>query len=215
MRPPSAAGRRGRRDEVLAALRSSGRAMTIAELATELGVHVNTVRFHLDGLVRRGQVEPVESTRSGPGRPRGRYRLVAGMDPAGPRRFLMLAEILTRSLATGPAPQQRAVEAGREWGRQLPAPPAGRNPVGHLVAHLADLGFAPEQDSRDRSRIDLRHCPFLELAQTHAAVVCPIHLGLMQGVMETAGAPVAVDRLEPFVEPDLCVAHLAAVVVTP
>jgi hypothetical protein len=37
----------------------------------------------------------------------------------------------------------------------------------------------------------------------------PVHLGLMRGAMETRGAPVAVDRLEPFVEPDPCLAHLS------
>jgi predicted ArsR family transcriptional regulator len=42
-------------------------------------------------------------------------------------------------------------------------------------------------------------------------VVCPIHLGLMRGVLESAGASVAVDDLAPFVEPDLCVAHLSSV----
>jgi len=57
----------------------------------------------------------------------------------------------------------------------------------------------------------LRHCPFLELAETSAQVVCPVHLGLMQGAMDAWGAPVDVDRLDAFVEPDLCLAHLTPV----
>ena len=59
------------------------------------------------------------------------------------------------------------------------------------------------------SRIGLRRCPFLEVAAVRSAVVCPVHLGLMQGALETWGAPVTVDHLEPFAEPDLCLAHLA------
>jgi predicted ArsR family transcriptional regulator len=59
--------------------------------------------------------------------------------------------------------------------------------------------------------VGLRHCPFLELAEVRAQVVCPIHLGLMQGAMAAWDAPVTVDRLVPFAEPDLCVAHLGAV----
>ncbi|MGZ4289361.1 MAG: transcriptional regulator, partial [Gaiellaceae bacterium] len=43
-------------------------------------------------------------------------------------------------------------------------------------------------------------------SRTH--IVCPIHLGLMQGAMAAAQSPVTVERLEPFVEPMLCVAHL-------
>jgi predicted ArsR family transcriptional regulator len=49
----------------------------------------------------------------------------------------------------------------------------------------------------------------LELAETRKAVICPIHLGLMQGALETWGAPVTVDRLDAFAEPDLCLAHLS------
>jgi predicted ArsR family transcriptional regulator len=37
-----------------------------------------------------------------------------------------------------------------------------------------------------------------------------VHLGLMQGALTAMRAPVTVDRLDPFVEPDLCVAHLAS-----
>jgi predicted ArsR family transcriptional regulator len=57
--------------------------------------------------------------------------------------------------------------------------------------------------------VGLRHCPFLELAETRKAVICPIHLGLMQGALETWQAPVTVDRLDAFAEPDLCLAHLS------
>ena len=81
-----------------------------------------------------------------------------------------------------------------------------------MVAALDELGFAPERrTSNGEQRVGLRHCPFLELAETHASVVCPIHLGLMQGALEAWGAPVTVDRLEAFVEPDLCLAHVTAV----
>jgi predicted ArsR family transcriptional regulator len=46
------------------------------------------------------------------------------------------------------------------------------------------------------------------LAEERSAVVCPIHLGLMQGALEAWNAPVTVDRLEPFVEPGLCLTHM-------
>jgi predicted ArsR family transcriptional regulator len=77
---------------------------------------------------------------------------------------------------------------------------------------LADLGFAPERsDCGDDQRIGLRHCPFLELAESHAEIVCPIHLGLMQGAMEAWGASRTIGRLDQFSEPDLCVAHLTPI----
>jgi predicted ArsR family transcriptional regulator len=40
-------------------------------------------------------------------------------------------------------------------------------------------------------------------------VVCSIHLGLMQGMLAELDAPIDTDRLDPFVEPDLCVARLS------
>lgn len=80
--------------------------------------------------------------------------------------------------------------------------------IDHLVAVLDDLGFAPERRaSNGRQQVGLRHCPFLELAETQAGVVCPVHLGIMRGALQTWGAPVTVDRLDAFVEPDLCLAH--------
>ena len=43
---------------------------------------------------------------------------------------------------------------------------------------LDELGFAPERRAANgNQQIGLRHCPFLELAETRTAVVCPIHSG--------------------------------------
>jgi predicted ArsR family transcriptional regulator len=61
-----------------------------------------------------------------------------------------------------------------------------------------------------RYRLCLRQCPFREVAQQHQDVVCALHLGLMQGALAQMRAPVTADRLEPFAEPGLCVAHLTA-----
>ncbi len=79
-----------------------------------------------------------------------------------------------------------------------------------LVDLLADLGFAPEAGGPD-DEIRLRHCPFLELTQRETGLICPVHLGLMRGGLAKLGASVTVDRLLPFVEPDLCVAHIVSI----
>ena len=83
--------------------------------------------------------------------------------------------------------------------------------MGRLVAVLDELGFAPEHDdlaADDHPRIGLRHCPFLELAQSRPEVICSAHLGVMRGLAEGWRAPFTVDRLDSFAEPDLCVVHL-------
>jgi predicted ArsR family transcriptional regulator len=205
----------GRRLEVLHALRSVNTPLTTAQIAEQLGLHPNTVRFHLDILVENGQVECIPTDHRRPGRPPQLFRAVRGMDPTGPRRYQVLAEVLVEQLVEEPDAARRAAAAGRAWGRRLDLPPAagGRavdQQVDHLVSLLDDLGFAPERPGTgERGQIGLRHCPFLELSQTRASVVCPVHLGLMQGALEAWRASVTVERLDAFVEPDLCIAHLA------
>jgi predicted ArsR family transcriptional regulator len=203
----------GRRDDVLRVLKAAHTSMSIAAIADTLDVHPNTVRFHLDTLVNAGRVEQVASDRKGPGRPALLFRATQRMDPGGPRHYRLLAEILAVALAGDRDAGARATAAGREWGRQLKPPPpttteapGAEDSIQHLVDFLDELGFAPER--RGSERVELRHSPFLELAETQKTVICPIHFGLMQGALETWRAPVTADRLEAFVEPDLCLVHL-------
>jgi predicted ArsR family transcriptional regulator len=208
------AGRRRR--EVLRLLRSSPAPMSIVAIAEELGVHPNTVRFHLDSLVAYDQVEQAEHGRKGPGRPPLMFQAVRQMDRGGVRHYRVLAEILSTALAAERNPRAKAMAAGRAWGRELesrlespPATSSAEDAIDRLVEALDELGFAPERrTSNGEQQVGLRHCPFLELAETRASVVCPIHLGLMQGALETWAAPISVDRLDAFVEPDLCLAHI-------
>ncbi len=206
----------GRRREVLRLLRASSNPMSILAIADELSVHPNTVRFHLDVLVGGGQVEQVAPDRRGPGRPPLMFQAVRQMDRGGTRHYRMLAEILGTALAAEQNSGNKALAAGRAWGLKMESPSDGdtgaEESIDRLVEMLDELGFAPERRAANGGhQVGLRHCPFLELAETRTAVVCPIHLGLMQGAMETWGAAVTVDRLEAFVEPDLCLAHLRSV----
>ncbi|WP_156656058.1 metalloregulator ArsR/SmtB family transcription factor [Mycobacterium sp. 852002-51971_SCH5477799-a] len=198
-------------------LRAAPDPMSIAGIADVLGVHPNTVRFHLDSLVADGQVEHVELDRKGPGRPPLMFRAVRQMDRGGTRHYRLLAEVLAMGFAAEHDPGPKALAAGRAWGRRIDSEPrplpetpdSAEEAIGRLIDVLDELGFAPEHRvSNGEQQIGLRHCPFLELAENSSSVVCPVHLGLMQGAMETWGAPVSVDRLDPFVEPDLCLAHL-------
>jgi predicted ArsR family transcriptional regulator len=203
----------GRRHDVLRVLKAAHSPMSIATIADTLDVHPNTVRFHLDTLLSSGQVEQVAPDRKGPGRPALMFRATQRMDPGGPRHYRLLAEILATSLAGDRDAGARAMAAGRAWALQLTPPPSStagelgaEESIEHLVGLLDELGFAP--DRRGDQQVELRHCPFLELAESQKAVVCPIHLGLMRGALEIWEAPVTVDRLDAFVEPDLCLVGL-------
>jgi predicted ArsR family transcriptional regulator len=208
----------GRRDLILSMLRESARPLSITEIAAQFGVHPNTVRFHLDALIDAGRVERTLGDPAGPGRPPMLFWARREMDRNGPSNYRLLAEILTGNLAaTAADPAIAATALGRAWGasvtdQSLPRAVATKGEaVTQLVGLLDDLGFEPEPDRGGRtSQIRLRHCPFLELIDDHADVICSLHLGLMQGAMKAMTASVTVNRLEPFVEPDLCVAHLTS-----
>jgi len=207
-----------RRRAVLGALRNADAPVGVNDIAETVGVHPNTVRFHLDALVTQGAVERTLEESSGPGRPRTVYSPRKGMDRGGKRGYQMLARILLSQLASaGPDAESAAIEAGRAWGQHLmpPAPPfhdvTDHEAVDRLTELLSDLGFDPMADGNPGEapeRIRLRHCPFLELAEEYGQIVCPLHLGLMRGALAGLRAPVAADRLEPFAEPDVCLAHL-------
>lgn len=216
--PTPGPARADRRGEVLAALRSSSSPLSILDLAGRLGLHPNTVRFHLRVLAESGRVEQVPAVRGATGRPPSMFRAHGGMDPAGPRSYRVLAEVLATSLGADDRGRDKAVEAGRAWGARL-ADTTTHGPAADdeeaitlLVDLLDDLGFAPERRSSEvASQVGLTHCPFLDLVPEHGRVICPMHLGLMQGVLAGLGAGVGVERLEPFAEPDLCLAHLGEV----
>ncbi|MEV7502177.1 helix-turn-helix domain-containing protein [Streptomyces sp. NPDC093018] len=213
-----------RRRAVLDVLRAAPAPLGVTETAERLGVHPNTVRFHLDALVAEGLVERRAEASTGPGRPRTVYTVRPGMDRGGVRGYLLLARmLLSRWTSADPAEaREQAGETGREWGRFLvdPLPPFERptaeRSVTRLLALLTDLGFEPElvpgaaADENTPERIRLRHCPFLELAEEHGELICPLHLGLIQGALDRLDAPLTATRLEPFAEPDSCHAHLSA-----
>lgn len=202
--------------------------LTAADLATRLELHVTTVRFHLDQLVRAGLLE--SEFRSGRvGRPRKIYMFrpgaMASSDPAD--AFASLSQILVEAFPTevGGDPVSPE-EAGRRWvhrqtgtegspaqsGSPATTPGAWLGKVGRTLDLLAQWGYTPELRTTDGGRtaeITLVDCPFLSLASSRPDVVCGVHRGLMRGAMEAVGEPDAGVSLQPFVGPRTCVARIS------
>ncbi len=212
------------RSRVLDLLRAADTPVGVQEIAERAELHPNTARFHLDGLVEAGMVERYSESSGQPGRPRTVYRARPAAAATGQRSYRLLAEMLTTLIAEHvPQPEAAATEAGRVWGGYLTQRPApfdrvdAHEAVERLVGVLSEIGFDPASDTpppasgreeKTGLRVRLRHCPFREVAERHQDVVCALHLGLMQGTLGELRAPVSADRLEPFVEPSLCIAHL-------
>lgn len=202
-----------RRAEVLARLREAQGPLTVAAVAEQTGLHVNTARFHLDGLVGDGLAERTSEERDTPGRPRILYS--ARAEALGPRSFGLLAEMLTGLVASLDGAGPAAVDAGRAWGRHLVERPApsqrldAQEATARLNRVLDAIGFQPSAHADgDDVEVRLHHCPFREVAERHTDVVCAIHLGLMQGALDEMRAPLDAESLDPFVTSNLCVARL-------
>lgn len=175
------------RFRLLAELRGSARARTVAELTDAVGVHHTSVRRHLARLRDAGLVEEATEPPRGRGRPRLVYTAVP--DDADPTDgYRMLASLLARAVRSGRAPEDEGRAAGRSIADAM-APVADRDVVEVLEDTAARLGFRPRlettADRPDEVDLVLRACPFADVAAEDPATVCSLHLGLARGL--TAG----------------------------
>jgi predicted ArsR family transcriptional regulator len=201
------------RARLLAVLRASREPLGIGHLADAVGLHPNTVRAHIQQLLDAGLVVQETARPSGRGRPALRFRADPDAGDDDPEPYRALARVLTEQLAERPDAGAEATAAGDRWGRGLavdlaPAP-SPADGMQRMVQLLDDAGFAPDAPD-GTSAINLRRCPFGTLAVGRERVVCGVHLGLMRGALQAVRAPLEATRLEPFVRPDLCVAHFQA-----
>ena len=193
---------------ILTTLRGQPQPLALAALVRTTGLHGNTVREHLDVLVRRGLVARRKAQPHGRGRPAWLYEATGAEEETS--EYAGLAAALAAAISrTSPHPVADAATAGEEWGRQLardrgavPGPAeAARDEV---VALLDDLGFRPEQSADDRATLRLTRCPLLQAAHQHPEVVCAVHLGIVRGALAEHGADPTGTELEPFEGPGAC-----------
>jgi predicted ArsR family transcriptional regulator len=202
---------------LLDALRTSDRPLDVRELAAACGLHVTTTRFHLDVLTDAGLVTSQFGQSGTRGRPRRLYTPASRAVAAGGHTgYELLSGILAAHWAGSRDERaQRAEQAGWAWaGQRKPGPTVDETTLGEAAVHVnavfAELGFDPElvRDGETR-QIRLHACPFRAVAVTHPDVVCSIHLGLLRRTLAEVGAPPNSVALQPFVQPDLCLAQIA------
>ena len=183
---------------------------TLADLADETGLHVNTVREHLDGLLQAGLVRREAAAPTGRGRPAWLYRSVPRMGGAV-TEYAGLATALAAVIhRTSSDPTADAEKAGEDWGREL-ANAAGRpetgDPAGRrrqVTKIFETMGFEPDADD-EHVEVRLTRCPLLDAALQHPDIVCGVHLGTARGALETYGLDGSRADLLPFAEPGACV----------
>jgi predicted ArsR family transcriptional regulator len=160
-------------------------------VADTLGLHVNTVRPHLERMREVGLLDVAPDHRGGPGRPQHRYSLAATAPSLGlePPTFPVLARMLLGCADRAGAGPEDAIAAGREQGD---AEAAGVEPgtpcADALVELLARLGFDPARvDDDGATTIGFAHCPFQSLAEANPDLVCALHRGVVEGFVEGVG----------------------------
>ena len=203
-------------------------ALTAAELGDQVGLHVTTVRFHLDQLAAAGLVDSAVRRGGGAGRPRKVYSLAPGslgdVDARGEADHLrLLSGLLAQTLADGVTGHAvTPAEAGRRWAVEHvtaqedagPADSPGRwlGKLAQMIDVLQEWGYTPELRTSDGGRVaevTLSHCPFLDLARANPAVVCGLHRGLIAGSLAQLGEDATRVSLEPFVDATTCIAHVS------
>jgi predicted ArsR family transcriptional regulator len=176
----------------------AGRARPVGrdEAAAAAGIGRPLAAYHLDKLVELGLLtasyqRPEGRTGPGAGRPPKLYarseREFAVTVP--PRDYEVAARLLAVAVecdATGQS-QTALRNAARQYGANLgmrsrPCPTAGEA----METILRDHGFEPWR--AEDGTVQLRNCPFHQLAALHPDMVCGMNLALVDGLITSLGA---------------------------
>ena len=174
--------------------------VTASMVASEVGVHANVARHHLDKLAAGGYLEVASGkvASTGAGRPSKRYVVVANAfaeSDVPVRSDDLLLSLLGRALGRLPDDEAEAMaeEVGAEYGRAMAAGlrgddlAAGQRSLRSAMQSVADAltahGFAAHAEGRnDQLRIINNHCPFGEVATEHP-VICAVDRGMVRGML--------------------------------
>ena len=204
-------------DYLHTAAEQTGAGLTAQQIGAAFGIHPTTARFHLERLVEQG--EAVRQTRDREGRSAGRGRPAVIYSPISTNhaREDMISSLCLALETACPDADSRgraALKAGQVWGRTL-ARQSGANAEKDvsssmsqtLLSTLATLGFAPVMAEPDSSSLFLTACPFLDSVNAHP-IICTIHLGMVQGIVEGSSKAARNKRarvsLEPLSSPKGC-----------
>ncbi len=170
---------------------------TVTELVSATSLHPNTVREHLQRLIDDGYVVSATEHRTTRGRPRVLYSATDGVGSCS-------------------SVQRRKVRAAAERGdlmrRVLPgtAPEldtAALHQIDALVEDLVDAGFDPLVDERELT-VELTPCAHASSQAAHRKILCSVHLGIMQSVLNAADGPLSVDGMRSSCDPRECIVQL-------
>ena len=163
------------------------RVVSTKELSEALGLHRSGVRVHLESLHAAGLVSR-ERLPQKVGRPHYGWQIAPDALPGGepPDAYGTLARWLARSISSRPARLREVERAGRELGQEILQQHGGSQPLQAMGRTLTALGFAPQSKSKRNGRVVFRlgNCPYRGAVHENRSVVCGLHRGLTQGLLD-------------------------------
>jgi len=188
--------------------------LSTADVAEALELHPNTVRPHLERMRDVGLLDVAVDGRGSVGRPQHLYSLAADAPSLGlePPAFPLMAGLLANVAAACGPDADAVASVGREHGRHAGATRAvdGEACVAAVRSELADLGFDPVDETDGFvTTIAFTHCPYQHLAEAFPDLVCQLHRGVVEGMVEVMGGA-AVTHFATLADRDPCHVELAS-----
>jgi predicted ArsR family transcriptional regulator len=199
------------RDNILRIVQAADGALSVEDISANAGLHVNTVRTHLEVLRAAGSVQRTRGPSSGRGRPRWLYTAGVTSDP-----YALLAADLGATLqdARDPALADEAAARWREADQVAHERADDPDEAVDVAARaLGRLGFEVDV-SPVGDAIYLGQCPYASLIAAHP-VICDIHAKAVEQVLAGTGQPVELQSVDVFPRRGVCVAHLRRTDVVP
>jgi predicted ArsR family transcriptional regulator len=198
---------------VLTALRDQPDLVDIEALARHLGRHPNTLREHLVALLDAGLIVRHAAPADGRGRPRWLYGSAQHADVD--ENAELAASLAWRLAHRTRDPLAATREVSRHWAGQIidryrvVRQPSARAARAQVVEVLDGLGYDPVPDQA-LDKVALMRCPLLQVAKDVPEVVCNVHLGLVEELLEASGGDARRATLTPFAAPGRCDLRLMA-----
>jgi predicted ArsR family transcriptional regulator len=160
---------------------------TSEELAARVGRHRSGIRVHLERLEASGLVER-RRVRQARGRPRDTWSMtpVARQARGRPDAYAELAGWLAGAIPARPARLREVEIAGRRLGHRLGEIEADLSLQERFEEVFTALGFQPRSRPVAAPAVcfELGNCPYRSAVRANQPVVCTLHRGLTQGLLD-------------------------------
>jgi predicted ArsR family transcriptional regulator len=181
-------------------------AASVTELADIVGVHVNTVRPHVQAMESDGILQSRQREAQGPGRRVIEYFLREPLSVAE-SDLMAMAELLAAALARAQVDSEQLRRIGSDWGRYLSGRPGEQDPAKHLPAVLSRFGYKTTVEA-EQVRLERCLCPFV--SPDAPLNICALIEGVVEGALAATGSDLRVVAREHHPDARSCRLRLSA-----